>query len=222
VAFRVAVRRALAAPLGLPPGRLFGAAAVTAIVADARGDERDALALAEVVAALAAVGVPRGRQFVLLAGAQGDDPACAAYAARLRASLGLAVLLPAGAGAAFSPGRFADGSAQRIDDELREAEEVVLVGPFSADVHLGLRGGAALLWPGLAPAADARAWATALAGLPAEARAAAALARTREVLALVPVRFALLWSGDDPARVRAGEAPAVFEACAADGWLGAC
>jgi len=50
-------------------------------------------------------------------------------------------------------------------------------------------------------------------------RADVVLARARTVLEQVPVRFALLWSGDDPPRVRAGEAPAIFEACVAEGWL---
>ena len=209
------MRRALDDPLGGPLGRLFHVPAMTAIVADGRDEDHEVIALEELIAALARVGVPRGRQYVLLAH-PGDTPADARERTRrLRAILGVPVLAhdPARS-SGYVPGALPDGTPLELDDELREAEEVVLMGPCAAPDADGAHGGAALLWPGLGSAA-AR---TAHAAHPAAAGADLALARA--VLAHVPSAFALWWNADAPPRVRAGETLALLEECVGEGWFG--
>jgi len=80
-----AVREALGSLARAPEGGLaarFTAPLVTAIVAEAVDDARLVPALAEVSSALERVGVPRGRQFVLL----GHDGAASAPDVRARAA----------------------------------------------------------------------------------------------------------------------------------------
>jgi len=214
MAFRARVRRALEAPLGGSLASRFGAATVTALVGDARGDERDAVALAEMMDALVTAGVPRGRMFVLLAHERPDAGGPAARARELRETLGVPVLLHDGErGAHFRAGALADGLEVELDDELREAEAIVVVGCFRGDGQAGVCGGPAALLPGLASTATRRT----LAGHDLDA--ASVLAAARATCALAPVDFALVWSEDDPPRVLAGEGAAVFDRCDADGWI---
>jgi hypothetical protein len=213
MAFRAEVRRALAAPLGGPLGRILHLPALTAVVADGREGEREAVALAELLDALVRVGVPRGRQLVLLAHAP------AGASARLRAILGVPVIAhDPERSSAWVAGELDQGAALELDDDLREAEEVVLVGGCAADPRMGLRGGPAALWPGLGSAAAQAAHAASLPAEPAT-RAAAALANCRAALAHVPAALALLWDARDPPRVKAGVTSAVLDACEAEGWF---
>lgn len=221
MSFRGAVRRALADPLGGRLARHFAIPAVTAIVADAGFGEPERIALAELAEAMARAGVPRGRLFVLLAGAGAPDPGLRPRAKELRDLLGVPVLPHDPAKAAFEAGRLEDGLPLAFDDELREAEAVVACGRFGAGRDGSLHGGPAALLPGLASAATRAALAERLGAIadPA-ARARAACAAALGALAHVPVDFALVWDDGDPPAVRAGEARAVFEACVAEGWLG--
>jgi len=220
VSFRGAVRRSLADPLGGRLARHFAIPAVTAIVADAILGEPERVALAELVDAMAGAGVPRGRTFVLLAGGGVPDEGVRARARELRGLLGVPVLPHDPAKAGFEAGRLDDGLALAFDDELREAESVVVCGRFGVGRDGTLHGGPAALLPGLASAATRAALAERLRAIadPA-ARARAAYAAALGALAHVPADFALVWSDGDPPAVRAGEGRAVFEACAADGWL---
>jgi hypothetical protein len=218
VSFRGAVRRALAGPVGGSMASHFAIPAVTAIVADGGAGEAGTVALAELAEAMVRAGVPRGRMFVLLSGAAPPGPRERERARVLRETLGMPVIPHDPAQAAFEPGRLADGAPLALEDELREAEAVVVCGCFAADARGELRGGPAALLPGLASAATRAAYARALpAGGPAE-RAAAALAASLAVLEHVPVDFALVWSGGDPPEVLAGTGREVFEACATGGW----
>jgi nickel-dependent lactate racemase len=218
VPFRAAVRRALADPLGGPLARHFAVPAVTAIVADGDAGEPGAVALAELTEAMVRVGVPRGRMFVLLTGAATPGARERERARELRDTLGMAVIPHDPVQAAFEPGRLAGGAPLALDDELREAEAVVVCGRFAADARGGLHGGPAALLPGLASAEARAAHEAALpAGGPA-ARAAAALAASLAVLEHVTVDFALAWSGGDPPEVMAGAGREVFDACVASGW----
>lgn len=204
--FRAAVRNALAAPLGGTLASRFCVPAVTALAADGRDAARGLAALEELVAALARIGLPRGRQFVLVSHAPGNRNEAKAFARAWRAALGVPVLVhDPERPAAFVPGVFADGAPCELDDELREAEEVVLVGR----IEPGAGGAPALLWPGLSTTA-AGAAATALARGPA----GAAAARARETLALVPAGFALVWTDDEPPRIAAGPVEAAEAALA--------
>jgi hypothetical protein len=213
--FRAAVRTALASAEGGPLGRRIRAATITAIVADARGDERDAIALEELADALTRAGVPRGRQFVLLGDAEAGVLPAREAARALRARLGMAVLAhDPHSRASFHAGDLADGTRVELDDELREAEEVVIAGRFAAD-----RGGPAALWPGLASAAARREDAAALALLPADRIAGERHARAGQAHALAPSGFALVWGSDATPRVFAGDPAAVFARGVALGWL---
>jgi hypothetical protein len=218
VSFRREVRQALAAPLGGPLARRVRAAAVTALVIEGRDGDRERVALAELCDALVHAGIPRGRQFVLVDGAAldaNDEPL-----ARLRATLGIPALAhDAAAGAVFRAGTLPDGLAIELDDELREAEDVVIVGRFGRDAAGRLHGGPAALWPGLAPARGREECERRLAGLEPAERTERALALSRAALALVPPLLALVWSAEDPPRVRAGEPEAVWDACLREGWL---
>ncbi len=187
------MRAALADPDTAALARRFPAPLMTALVADACEPGRELeIALAETIAALDRVGVPRGRQFVLL----GGDPVTADAAARtrsLRAFLGVPVLAHAPGRAGFVAGRLASGAPIELDDELREAEAIVTVGGWSARAD-GPRGGPALLCPGVAAAATRAAFAAAR----ARGKAAAwefALAAER----VVPVDLSLGW--DDAGHV---------------------
>ena len=206
--FAARVRAALAAPEAGPLAARFPAPLITAIVAGAEpGDlERLETTLIELLAALAAVGVPRGRQFVLL-GSLLPSPA-GESAARLREALGVPVLVHDPRDSDFVAGSSPEGEPIEMDSELREAEAVVVVGPARAGAD-GLEGGAGLLCPGVVSARTRAAWEAArTAGGP---RAASAFALAVEHA--VPVDLAVLWLDD--ATVTAGEGRARFAALAA-------
>lgn len=201
--FGSSVRAAL---IGLQPvslAAIFAAPLVTALVADARVDACTDEALAEVIAALVQVGLPRGRVFVLLGG--DSAPHTASVRARtLARSLAVPVLLHDPAAASFTAGRLADGTDIALDDELREAEAIVSVGPWEGSAGR-VQGGPFLLCPGLASSATRAAFAAA-----GEARGnAGELALAAAAEQLVPVDLAVWWSRADGILVangrRAGE-----------------
>lgn len=218
--FRGSVRRALAEPLGGRMARHFAIPAVTAIVADGGGGEPGSIALAELTEAMVKAGVPRGRMFVLLTGEAPPDAAARERARELRDMLGVPVIPHDPTQAAFEPGRLANGVPLALDDELREAESVVVCGHFGADARGRLEGGPAALLPGLAAEALRAALAAELQQLAdAPARARLAFETAMAGLEFVPVDFALVWNSEDPPAARAGEGKAVFESCAREGWV---
>lgn len=220
VSFRGSLRRALADPLGGSMARHFAIPAVTAIVADGEFGDPDRVALAELTEAMVRSGVPRGRMFVLLTGEAAPDAARRARALELRALLGMPVIAHDPAQAGFAPGRAANGDPLSLDDELREAESVVVCGRLGADRRGVLRGGPAALLPGLADAATRAALEASLAAhRGADARARAAFARALAATEHVAIDFALLWNAADPPAVKAGAGRDVFAACEAEGWL---
>ena len=206
-AFQAAVRAALAAPEdGALAGR-FPAPLVTALVADSSEPEpRLAEALGELTATLASLGVPRGRQLVLL----GGDPVVAdapARAQRLAARLGLPVLVHAPEYPGFVAGRLADGTPLELDDELREAEGVLCVGRGFAAAGRVV-GGPYLLVPGVASARTR----LALAGARARGGERAALEFALAAEVALPVDLAVCW--DEQGRVVAGRGRERFAALA--------
>ncbi len=208
-AFRRSIREALATPEDAPLTERFIAPLVTAIVAGAAAGTVEELevALGEVVAALGVVGVPRGRQFVLLASAAaGDTPV---EPARLRDALGILVLAHDPDGASFVAGRSAAGEPVELDDELREAEAIVTVGPATAAPGR-LLGGPFLLCPGAASARTTAAWHQAR----EQGGLAGALAFALAVEALAPVDLALTW--DATGRAAAARGRVRFAALARD------
>jgi hypothetical protein len=157
-------------------------------------------ALACTVAALAAVGVPRGRQFVLLGHADEPAPGAASAARALREVLGVPVLLHEPRGASFEAGRLAEGTPVALDDELREAEAIVAVGRLLRSPR-GIEGAPALLCPGVAaPALRARDRSA------REHSCAARLALWREVDALAPLDLVLAWEEHGGVRAQSGRA----------------
>jgi hypothetical protein len=208
-AFALAVRAALAA---IGPGGLrahFTAPLVTAIVADTADGARLAPALAEVVTALERVGVPRGRQFVLLGSASPVSRSQSSErVAELAGALSLPVIAHRPDGPAYTAGRTPHGVAIELDDELREAEAVLCVGAGHAAPGR-MRGGPYLLAPGVAASAfrDVLEHERARDG----ERAAIALALAAE--AAVPVDLAVCW--DDRGNVVAGRGRECFAALAA-------
>jgi len=217
--FRARILAALDAPLGGPLARVVRAAAGTAIVVEMDEPDRTGIALAELVGALARSGVPRGRQLVLLTGTGGGDGGEAARA--LRSALGVPVFRHEEPGAAFVAGRLADGTPVELDDELREAEDVIVAGLFAAAEHDGVRGGPAAIWPGLAPRAARETLARELAVLERGARPLAAYERSLAAASVAPPGFALLWSAHEPPEVVAGEAREAFTRAVARGWIDA-
>ncbi len=197
-AFAARVREALAAPEGGPLASRFTAPLVTALVAGAEAQDRERLeiALREVVNALHAVGVPRGRQFVLL-GTLSPGPA-RDVVTQLRAALGVPVFAHDPLGAHFAVGTSASGASLELDDELREAEAVVVVGPARAGAD-GLEGGAGLLCPGVTSTATRAAWAAARTLAPG-----AAQAFSLAVEQAIPVDLALLWDASGAVAAGAG------------------
>lgn len=217
--FRGSVRRALADPLGGRMARHFAIPAVTAIVADGGGGEPSSIALAELTEAMVKAGVPRGRMFVLLTGETPPDAAARERARELRDMLGVPVIPHDPSQAAFEPGRLAGGAPIALEDELREAEAVVVCGRFGADSRGRLHGGPAALLPGLAAEPTRAALDAELRGVPdVRGRARTAFEAAMGLLEVVPVDFALVWDSGDPPAVRAGEGRAVFAACAGEGW----
>lgn len=226
MAFRSAVRHALAAPLGGALRARFSAPLITALLADGAADSRDELALSEMAEALVQAGLPRGRMFTLLTGGAATGSASRERARELHDTLGMPVIVHDPARSAhFRAGTIEVAHppfALEIDDELREAEAVVIVGRYGADAAWGVRGGPAALLPGAASAACAAAMREAIpeTGLaPHGPLRAHTLACAHAAAALVPVDFALVWSDDDPPRVLAGSGDAVFAAAEAAGWL---
>lgn len=214
MAFRAEVRRALSQSVGLSLAQAFAAPKVTVIVADASVSERDVIALSELVESLVRVGTSRGRCMLLLSHAGPESPAAAVktQAKQLRATLGMPVVVHDPAEKSdWIPGAV-DGIGEcALDDELREAEAVVLVGRWSRRKDGEVHGGPALLLPGLADPATRARWG---AGADRDARDAA----TRAVTAIVPVDYALLWDASDPPRVRAGSGAELFAALEKKGW----
>jgi len=211
-AFRRSVRGALACPLDGPLTTHLAAPLVTALIAEAGEGGREALeiALAEVVAALHKVGVPRGRQFVLLACSREGAPA--GEPDRLRAALGIPVLVHDPEAAVFEVGRSASGVAFELNDDLREAEAVVAVGP-TASARGQLRGGPFLLCPGVASARTIAAWRS----VGEKGGDSAAVAFALEVEAAAPVDLALTWDAAGSATAARGRAR--FEALAREAGL---
>jgi hypothetical protein len=198
-----AVREALAALAGTPQGALaarFTAPLVTAIVADAAEAEDPWLlpALLEVASALERVGVPRGRQFVLLGcdgGPTGSE--VRSLAVRLRDDLSLAVIAHDPGGATFTAGHAADGTPIELDDEVREAEAILCIGRgFAADGRV--KGGPYLLAPGVASVRTR----AAISAARARGGERAALGLALEAERLAPVDLAVCW--DDRGHVAAG------------------
>jgi len=161
-----AVRAALGCLAREPEGALaarFTAPLVTAIVAEDTDDEWLVPALDEVSRALERVGVPRGRQFVLLGQDGGANASrVRAHAARLRDALSLAAFAHDPAGVVYTAGRAADGTPIELDDELREAEAMICIGRGFAAAGRVL-GGPYLLAPGVASGRTRRAFEQALA-----------------------------------------------------------
>ncbi len=210
-AFRAAVRSALAGLLDPSLSARFAAPYMTALLADARTDARTDLALAELVAALVSVGLPRGRLFVLLGG-EGPPRSAEERARTLAASLAVPVLVHDPTAAAFTAGRLADGTPIALDDELREAEAIVSVG-FCSGAAGVVRGGPYLLCPGVAAASTRSAFA-----LERAARGeGGALAFAAAAEALVPVDLAVWWSDND--RVLAASGRSALECIARDAGL---
>ena len=160
--FRAAVRVALAAPLDGPLTARFVAPCVTALVVHADAGEELVAGLAEIIAALERVGVPRGRQYVLLAG-DGIPGDAARRVNVLRDALGVPVLVHDASRAGFAAGRLPDGSALELDDELREAEAIVVLASIAPE-HGGPWHAASLLCPGACTVPTRSAVATATSG----------------------------------------------------------
>lgn len=201
-----AVARALATPEDGPLGAQFPAALVTAIVAWAAPGERDRLApaLRATITRLVTLGVPQGRQYVLLAA---EPDGRSAIGGDLRDTLGVPVIAHDPAGACFVAGRTADGSALEFSDELREAEALVVVGP-AMDAGAVPAGGPFLLCPGVGATRTRDAWRASL----ERGGVAAALAFALEAERALPVQLAVLW--DTEGRVVAGGGRERFAAAA--------
>ena len=210
--FRGAVRAALSRPEGGSLAGRFPAPLVTALIAEAAEAcaPRVRVALEETLAALAAVGVPRGRQFVLLVHADGSRPAV--DVAAWRKALHVPVLVHDPDAASFTAGRSEGGVAIELDDELREAEAIVCVGPGHATTSV-VHGGPFLLVPGAAARPTVDAWREARRR--GGERAAVELALAVE--ALLRVDLALTWDPAGRAAVAGGRAR--FDALAREAGL---
>lgn len=218
MSFRGAVRRALATPQGASLTQRFPAPHVTVLVGDARLASHDEVALAEVAEALTRVGLPRGRMMTLLSGTQPIDAARRERAREMHDMLGMPVVLHDPIhGAGFTVGTTRHGLLVQLDDELREAEAVVLIGEFANDHVRGAHGGPFALLPGLA-SADTRARLEARQQEAGPGNAYAVLKEAAgEMLALVQVDLALVWDESDPPIVRAGGGD-LLEGLFAQGW----
>jgi hypothetical protein len=208
-AFGDAVREALRAPGGRSLAAHFPAPLVTALVAGGPEREQGRLtqALATTLEALERAGVPRGRQFVLLARGAGREPHL--EPARLRAALGVPVLVHDPDGPHFTAGRASDGGGFEVDDELREAEALLVLGPEVAPGNAD--GGLGLLCPGVVSSGTASAWA-ALRRRDGERAARAFVLELERALA---VDLVLTW--DARGEVTAGGGRERFEAMARAG-----
>lgn len=196
-AFRAAVRAALAAPLDGPLTTRFVAPSVTALVVHCDAGDEVVAGVAETIAALERVGVPRGRQFVLLAG--GAAPADAASRVKAwRDSLGVPVLVHDASRAGFVAGRLPDGTALELDDELREAESIVVLASIAAE-HGGPWHAASLLCPGACTKPTRLAVAAATSG-DRDAAWSWVQAAEREA----PIDLAVWWDGCDRVAAASG------------------
>ena len=210
-AFSLRVREALVAPEGSSLATLFTAPLVTALVVDfaeARADERVRLALLEVSAALGRVGVPRGRQFVLMGGTvHASAPGVKEWLAGLGRQLALPVFAHDPT-RGFTAGRTPSREPIQLDDELREAEAILCIGRGFATAGR-VHGGPFLLVPGVASLATIQAWEARR----AEAGEGGALALALAAEEHAPVDLAISWDarGD---RVRAGRGRTQFAALA--------
>lgn len=202
-AFRARVLDAVRTPLDGTLGSRFVAPLVTWLVADANAGDELADALAGTMTALERVGVLRGRQFVLLGGSEPPTDA-KARARTLRAALGVPVLVHDPTREGFVAGTLADGTPIELDDELREAEAIVVV---AGGESLAVAGAVV---PGVACARTREAFARAqAAGVPATwafVRAAERQApidlivrweASGEVMAASGRHAFARWSGDD-------------------------
>ncbi len=198
-ALAAAVRAALDAPLDGSLAATLHAPTVTGIVVDPHDEAALAEVLPVLLDAFARRGVPRGRAFVLVACAAGSPPA-RGLARALRAALGVPVIAhdpEHSAICGFGPG--VDGEPVELNDELREAEAVVV----AASARPGDPGrAAALLLPGLAPAAARRA----LEGLAAPARDV----RARAASSRVGLDASVAWTPGEPPRAWVGAGAAAF------------
>ncbi|MEO5988500.1 MAG: lactate racemase domain-containing protein [Candidatus Eisenbacteria bacterium] len=205
MSFRGSVRRALAAPQGASLTQRFPAPLVTVLVGDAALGSHDEMALAEVAEALSRVGVPRGRMMTLLSGTLPIDAARRGRAREMHDMLGMPVVLhDPGEGPSFTVGTTPGGLLVQLDDELREAEGVVLVGEFANDPVRGAHGGPFALLPGLASAETL----SRLVALQRDCGPGSGhevlLEAARAMLALVKVDLAVVWDESDPPTVQAG------------------
>ena len=202
-AFRARVTDAVNAPRDGTLGSRFVAPLVTWLVADAAAGDELEDALAGTMRALERVGVLRGRQFVLLGGGT-PTPEARARARALRTALGVPVLVHDPAREGFVAGTLADGTPIELDDELREAEAIVVVagGP--------VRAVARTVVPGVAVASTRAAFDRAQA-----AGEAAAWAFVREAEVQAPIDLLVWW--DD-----AGEVCAASGRYALEGFATGC
>ena len=201
---RDALLTALLAPTGARLEQVFHAPFVTVLLAERDGGEAGRAALELARDELSRRGVACGRQMVLLASTRPPGASHRDEAKALRARLGIPVVLhdPERSPSMLSSGE--DPLAIELDDELREAEAVMVVSAIRNSGRFGEGGGEELLLPGAASAATLRRC-EALA-VHAEGRTALARAAARSCT----IDYALLWT-DDFAHAWAGEAPRVFE-----------
>lgn len=175
----------------------FASPLVTAIVVDAAAGPLETLVplLLGVVATLETAGVPRGRQFVLFVHADGSRPAGDAQA--WRAALGMPVLFHDPEGTTFVVERAP--IPVELDDELREAEAILTVGPAEGTPG-HLEGGPLLLCPGAVGARTAAAWQR----LRESAGLASALELSLMIERLAPVDLAVTWDAQGRVTVAPG------------------
>lgn len=191
-----AVARALAAPLGASLAQAIPMPAVTVVVVDGRACDQVARALPPLLEALERAGIGRGRSLLIAADtAPHTGVPLDALEARRRlgaAAPGLPLIVPdREPRPRFRAGTLPDGTPLEFDDELREAEALLLVGP-SREVQPGIPSpDPALLVPGLL---GRDAWAALLARRGVRgARDGAFEAALRAARAAVPVDFVLAW-----------------------------
>lgn len=188
----------------------FASPLVTAIVADAAAGPRETLApvLEAIVSTLASAGVPRGRQFVLFVHADGSR--AEGDARGWREALGVPALFHDPDGATFSvrPGPI----PIELDDELREAEAIVSVGPAHSSPGV-MHGGPLLLCPGAAGSRTVASWRRLREAVGLEE----AIRLSIEVECMAPVDLAVTWDADGQVTVAPGRERFASLALAA-GW----
>lgn len=208
-AHEAALREAWARPAGAHLGQVFHAPFVTVLLAERSGGERMAVALEVARDALARCGVSPGRQLVLLASSEAAPPGAREEARALRRRLGLPVVVHDPERSPSMHVHPGDPLALELDDELREAEAVMLVSALRPRARFGERGGMELLVPGSVSRATGERC-NALARTP-EGRAA-----IRQAAATAcRIDYALLWSESGEPRAWAGEPDAALAAAGA-------